>query len=449
MELFPFQQYWVDTFKTTRCILLGDDMGLGKTVQAIVMDLERRNLLLPKDSPKTLIVTPLAVVGSWTNHWRMLAPHLKISVINNKNRTPFVDSVVNGDADVYICHWQAIRLIPELANRHWFHVIGDEIHAIQNRKTKQSIAFKKIKTDYKTGLSGTPAFDKPDDLWSILNWLYPRYWSSYWRYVNEYLIVVEHTGYKQIVGIQNPEKLQSLMSGFYLRRKKEEVLPDLPDKYYTDIVVDLTTEQERAYESMRKTMIAWLGENEREPLTAPVVIAQLTRLQQFSDAFAEFDEETGQVKLTEPSSKLDAVMELIDESTEPVVVFSQFSQMIELLGKRLQRAGIPHGLYIGKTPAKERERIIEDFQDGKLKVFAGTISAGGVGITLTRSSTVIFIDLSWSHSINSQAEDRCHRIGQANAVQVIHIKSAHTIDNSRANQILLKREWIKKLIGDN
>jgi SNF2 family DNA or RNA helicase len=422
-------------------------LGLGKTVEAIAIDLVRRSDFGSNIRPKTLVVTPLSVIPTWIYHWQKYAPWLKISVIDNKDRDPFVKSVIDGSADVYICHWPAVRLIPELADRRWFHIIGDEIHAIQNRKAKQTVEFKKIKGDYRTGLSGTPAFDKPDDLWSIFNWLYPQFWGSYWRYVNEHLIVTEFTGYKKIIGIQNVEKLQRLMSGFYLRRRKEDVLEDLPEKYHTEIWVDLSPLQERAYESMRKTMIAWIGDHENEPVTAPVVIAQLTRLQQFSDAYAEIDE-NGKVRLSEPSSKLDAVMDIIDASSEPVVIFSQFSQMIDILKIRLEKAGISHGIYTGTTSMIDRARIEKDFQDGKLKVFAGTISAGGIGITLTRSSTVVFIDLNWSHSINRQAEDRLHRIGQLNAVQVIHIRSRNTIDITRERQIAMKWDMVRQLIGD-
>lgn len=448
LELYPFQQYVVDNFKSVRCILLGDDMGLGKTVQAISLDLKRRSELSETDVLKTLVVAPLAVIPSWKYHWQTMAPSLRVVAIDNKNRTPFIEAALAGDGDVFICHWPALRLMPQIANRRWFHLIGDEIHSIQNRKAKQTIAFKKIKSDNKSGLSGTPAFDKPDDLWSILNWLYPKFWASYWSYYNHHLITNQYNGYRQIVGIAHIDELHMQMNGFYIRRKKEDVLPDLPDKYYTTIDVDLSPSQERAYESMRKQMLAWIGEHEREPISAPVVIAQLTRLQQFACAFAEIDDDTGKMYLSEPSSKLDAVMELLESTDRQVVIFSQFSQMIKLLARRLEKAGITHGIYIGQTSPKDREKIVDDFQSGKLKVFAGTISAGGVGITLTASSTVIFIDRSWSPSINVQAEDRLHRIGQPNAVQVIDIRARQTIDASRAKKIQQKWSWIKKLIGD-
>lgn len=253
------------------------------------------------------------------------------------------------------------------------------------------------------------------------------------------------------------------MSGFYIRRRKEHVLKELPDKYYTDIEVDLSPQQARAYESMRRDMIAWVGEHEHEAVATSEVIAQLVRLQQFACAYGEMVEtkirsrDTGEettvqkLKLTEPSTKIDAVIEIIRNNppNKQFVIFSQFSQVIKILEKRLADAGISYGIYIGETPADERSRIIDDFQNGLIQIFASTISAGGVGITLTASDTAIFIDRSWSPSINRQAEDRLHRITQKNAVHVIDILAKQTIDAKRIQQILQKWSWIRQLIGDD
>ena len=448
MQLFKFQQEAVDKLFNVKSALIGDDMGLGKTHEAIALDINRR-AQFPDLKLKTLIICPLAMVSTWTKAWFQWAPDLRILPINNKDRKFFVDQLTDDYHDVYICHWPALRLIPELVDVKWFHVIADEAHAMQNRKSKQSVAIKQIPTGYKTALTGTPAYDKPDDLWSILNWLYPRYWTSYWQYFNEHVMYANFNGYKSIIGVNNPEKLQNEMAAFYIRRKKEDVLTDLPEKYYTQIDVDLTPQQRRAYNSMKNDMLAWIGSQEALPVVAPVVIAQLTRLQQFACAFAEWNEVKQKMMLSEPSSKIDAVMEVIKEAgSAQIVIFSQFAQVIKLLAKRLEANGITCGKFIGETPADERSRIISDFQDGKIQVFAGTIAAGGVGITLTAASIVIFTDRSWSNALNLQAEDRLHRIGQQSAVQVIDIIAKDTIDAKRIRGIQLKWKWIERLIGD-
>lgn len=474
-------------------------MGLGKSIQAVVLDQMRRerNPNLVK-RPKTLVITYISIFSSWVECFETQT-NLRVAYLNPKNRKEFLKKIFHDEADVFIVHWQALRLLPELAEVEWFHIIGDEIHAAQNRKTKQTLALKSLKTYYKTGLSGTPAYDKPDDLWSILNWLYPKYYSSFWRYFNEHVLYVENNGYRVVVGVNNVEKLQKEMSGFYIRRRKQEVMLDLPDKLYSERVVELDPKQKRAYQQMKKDMLAWVGEHEDEPVAAPVVVAQLTRLQQFSDAYGELEHYTYREKtkhdaiitedvyekliaegilkrftapqiadgsvfvpvgtymtrkairmrLSEPSTKLDAVMDIIGSTAEQIAVFSQFSQVIELLRTRLEKAGVSHGIIVGTTPTDDRKEIIAKFQAERLRVFAGTIASGGIGITLTAASTVVFIDRSWSASLNIQAEDRLHRIGQKNAVQVIDIISRETLDAKRIRKINLAWAWIKKLIGDD
>lgn len=447
MQLFPFQAEAVAKLEKIKSVLIGDDMGLGKTHEAIALDLTRR-AQFPNLKLKTLVVCPLAMVSTWTRAWFEWAPELRILPINNKDRKFFVEQLTEDYPDVYICHWPSLRLMPELVDVQWFHVIADEAHSIQNRKSKQSIALKEIPAGYKSALTGTPAYDKPDDLWSILNWLYPRYWSSYWKYYNEHIMFTNFNGYKTVIGVNNPEKLHSEMEQFYVRRKKEDVLLDLPEKYYTQVDVDLSPQQRRAYDSMKNDMLAWIGQQEHLPVVAPVVIAQLTRLQQFACAFAEWDNVKEKMILSDPSSKLDAVIDIIESTGQQVVIFSQFSQVIKLLANRLEKKGITYGKFIGETPSDERSRLIADFQANKVQVFAGTIAAGGVGITLTAASTVIFTDRSWSNALNLQAEDRLHRIGQKSAVQVIDIIAKETIDAKRIRGIQLKWKWIERLIGD-
>lgn len=447
-ELFPFQKAAVEKLEKVAAVLIGDDMGLGKTVEAIALDLKRR-ADFPDLKLRTLVVCPLSMVATWTKTYYEWAPHLRILPINNKDRSYFVDELNDDNFDVFVCHWPSLRLMPQLSERSWYHVIADEAHALQNRKSKQSVHLKEIKTFYRTALTGTPAYDKPDDLWSILNWLYPKYWSSYWKYYNEHIIFHNFNGYKTIVGVANPEKLQKEMEQFYIRRKKEEVIWDLPDKYYTTVNVDLHPAQRRAYNSMRDKMMAWIGEHEQEPVVAPIIIAQLIRLQQFACAFAEFNEEKQKLKLSAPSSKIDAAVEIIESTDAQVVVFSQFSQVIDLLCDRLEKKGISVGKFTGGTSAVDRAKIVSEFQDGKIKVFAGTIAAGGVGITLTAATVCIFTDRSWSNALNLQAEDRLHRIGQKSAVQIIDIIANDTIDAKRIKVIQQKWEWIKRLIGDS
>jgi len=398
-------------------------------------------------------------------------------VINPKDRQLLIDKLQQ-PYHYYILHWEALRLIKELKSVPWWHVIADEVHRAKNRKAQQTIELKKLRTNFKTGLSGTPADNNPQDLWSILNWLYPRTWTSYWSFERHFVKVQRHTvgvctavingelcndyhknAFTKVIGVEHVDELHAAIKPYYLRRLKQQVMEDLPDKYYTKIDVELLPRQRRIYNQMRDDMLAWIGAHEHEPIAAPVVIAQLVRLQQFAVAYAELETvykmkdgekvAVTKVKLSEPSSKIDALADILEDNPgKQVVIFSQSKQAIYMVGRRLERMKIPHVLFTGDHTADERTRFVEDFQAGKAQVFAGTIHAGGEGITLTAASIVVFLDRAWNPSRNRQAEDRLHRIGQKNAVQVIDIVAKDTIDAGRLQHINLKWSWLKELLGD-
>jgi SNF2 family DNA or RNA helicase len=450
IKLFPFQAEDVDYLVSATGALIANDMGTGKTYEAIARDQMIRDRV---GHAATLVVAPLTILEDvWKNHFEDLTD-LKVVALDPKDRKGSWALWHAIKGDVFLVHWEALRLMPELQEATWLHVIADECHRAKNRKAQQTKALKAIKrVAYMTAMSGTPVVNRPDELWSILNWLYPKTYTSYWRFFNKY--VETETKYfrgrtvRVTVGPKNLDKIHEEIEPFYVRRRKEDVLPDLPDKYYTEIKVDLTPVQRRAYDTMRKEMIAWIGEHEEEVLAAPVVIAQLIRLQQFAVAFAEYEPDLGRIRLSEPSSKLDALMEVLDESEEPVVVFSRFKQLINLAARRFDTASIPYVTLTGSTSQDERRENVTQFQKGNVHVFAGTLGAGGIGITLTRASTVVFLDRDWSPALNRQAEDRLHRIGQLNAVHVIDIVARNTVDLGKRQMLELKESWIRAILGD-
>ena len=494
LKLFPFQEVCVDKLTLVPSGLIGDDMGLGKTVEAIEIDRRKRTnhaaefIDVWKGKPLTLVVAPNGVVLSWMRHFKRWNPKLKVYVVDRKDRSEFVRQVMKGSNDVYITHWEGLRLMPELQTVRWFHVIADEVHRAKNRKAQMTVALKKLRTDHKVGCSGTPADNRPDDFWSVLNWLYPRKFSSYWAFRNHHLLIRHHNvagdcgcyqehkrPFDEILGCANVEELQAEIEPFYVRRLKETVWEDMPEKYYTPVEVDLDPKQRRAYEDMRRTMLAWIGKHENEPIAAPMVIAQLTRLQQFAMAHARMEEKfikrrkckeldcmasgvckghwIDMVLLQEPSTKLDAAMDIIEDNPgKQIVCFSQSKQIMNMLAARLAKRDITCALYTGDTPSGdgpgERDRIVEEFQQGERRIFAGTIASGGEGIELTAADRVMFFDRAWSPSKNQQAEDRCHRFGQHNAVQVIDLIARGTIDRGRNQQINLKWSWLKEILGD-
>lgn len=512
MELYSFQRELVDKFAasahTHPNVLIGDDMGLGKTVSAIALDKSRRTCVLSERQASwigdhrrmTLVVTKKSVIGSWEDHFAQWAPKAVVVSLSNTSRELFEHKALREQAHVFICNWESIRLMPKLANVPWLHLIADEVHVIKNRKAQVTVAFKKIQALFKTDMSGTWADNSPVDGWSILHHLYPRVHSSFWRYHNEHVLFRERvnhrTGntYREIMGVANADKLQEQMAPYYIRRTKEFAAPDLPEKVYNTIRVRLHPKQQRAYDAMRRDMLAWVGENQDQPCPAPVVIAKLIRLQQFAIAYGRMEDievwkwrevperaierlrENGQkvrrhkhedgtggpwqaylkevqrkLFLDDPSAKLDAVMEWLEviPSGESAVVFGTSKQAINLLANRLKVAGETHGVLTGDVHSDaERRMLVDGFQAGKFRVFLGTIKAGGVGITLTRASRMGFIDRDWSPSANRQTEDRTHRIGQKRTCFYTDFVAENTLDAERNERIEMKWDWIRQLLGD-
>lgn len=471
--LRPFQergiQFGIDCLGKYGACLIADEMGLGKTAQALSVC---RSLSLEK----CLVVTRNGVKSSWVKEIHLWDPDARYVVVPGGQGISalfrqaairgFIEGHSKGRRNYLIIHYDVLRLHPELRDGRWDVIIADECQDIKNRKALRTKSLKLLKTRYKMGLSGTPLINRPDELWSLLNWFFPTrvqaedilgsaYYAGYWKFYERYIKYTMHPylGVRIIEGTKNEDELHATLEQFMIRRTKKDELKELPDKYYTYIDVVLHPQQQRMYDKMQKDFIAWIGEQEDMPLLAPTVLSQLTRLRMFADAAAELDivEEDGQVvdmkiHLHEPSAKADTLMDIIRDEDKQFVVFTQFRDMIDILTQRFEKEKIPYVAYHGGVKEEDRIKAIDDFQDGRAKVFIGTPQAGGVGLTLTASDTVIFVDRSWSPAINLQAEDRLHRMGQKNAVQVIVLQAVQTIDVNI--EYLLRDKWhmIQKIL---
>jgi SNF2 family DNA or RNA helicase len=487
-KLFPFQLEDVKYLAKSPNVADFSEMGTGKTYKGVALDYVRRTAV---GQGATLVVAPLPVLDVWAEHFQELTG-LKVRVIDPKRR----HELLRYSADVYGVHWEGLRLLPELRETTWLHIIADECQKMKNRKAKQTKALKQLSAGYRTALTGTPVINKPDDLWSILNWLYPRKhaFKAYWRFFHKFTVshlagagceLTDERGellcspnqkkakYHITHGPQNEEELQALIRPFTVRRLKKDVLTDLPDKYYTTIKVSLSTRQRRMYDDMKEEMLAWVGPEDGQPLLAPVAIAKLVRLQQITLATPYFRDEDLEafyravqyaennpdddkkikpppVRLEEPSSKLDALIDKLQETDRKVVVWTQFKQFADLICTRLRVEGISYTSLTGSETGDERKANIQSFQRcDDPRVLVGTIKTGGVGITLTAADTVFFLDRDWSPANNDQAEDRLHRHGQVNAVQVIDIVAANTVDQPRGRKLDLKKSWIRSVLGDH
>lgn len=460
--LYDWQQEDVDKVAPIRNRLLAHEMGLGKTFIAGALDMEN----VTSTTGNTLWIGPLGTLNGVAEKLTQMGHDAPLIRIDPKDRNGTWRRFRNANGAVFLMHWEALRLmVDELKEIIFDHTVADECHRAQNRKAQQTRALKKIRTERKTAMSGTPTTGAPHKFWSILNWMYPSEFSSYWKFYNHFVNyeIQYPQGYHKITGPKNVDELRAMIDPYYVRHlKQEQCCPhhpngvwDGPGKYYTTEWVELLPAQRKAYKDMARDMVAWVGEHEDSPLVASVAVAQMMRLQQFAVAYAQVGS-GNQIYLSEPSAKLDRVMELLaDNPDEPVVIWSQFKQLIYLLEERCKKAKVSILLYTGDNRrmingVEERDRNVHTFAGGGAQVFAGTISAGGVGVDGLQyaSSTMMFMDRLWNEALNKQAEDRLWRDGQKNAVQIIDIMARDTVDLGRKQRLEMTWGWIKTLLDN-
>jgi len=433
-------------------------MGTGKTLFAVERDLRlRRDAAEYFAGRPTLVVAPLNTHDSWVSAFRRESD-LRVKRINRKKREQFVgrDGKYINTADVFILHYDVLRLMPELRGR-FGHIIFDECHQLQNRKAKRTKAAKQMGAPLLTDMSGSVFTTNPDNIWSILNHLKPKSFSSYWRFFDKNILWRQPFGqrYKEILGpapAWTEETLPSIR-GFYSRVTKEEALPNLPPKVYNTLYVDLEPRQRQMYDEMKRDMLTWIDDpktDEESPLFAKAAIAKLSRLQMMCLGTPYFDEKN-RVMLQDPSPKVDALMEHLEANPdEQFVVFSQYKGPLRICGDRFRGEGITYGRFTGDDADKVRIRAKLGFIEGKNRALLCTIGSGGVGVDGLQhaSCNVVFLDRAWSPTINDQAEDRLHRGGQTRHVNITDILARNTIDFQRLEKIEMKRSWLKTMLGD-
>lgn len=344
-------------------------------------------------------------------------------------------------------------------------VIGDEIHRIKDPSSKMSRAFKAATGDaeYRFAMSGTPIASSPEDLFSVLNWLYPQAYPSKTKFLDRFCETHFNSfGARIVIGIKKDME-QEFFAGldpFLRRMPKEAILPFLPPIIRERRDVEMGAKQKKAYEQMKDQMIAELDDSVIHT-TSPLTKAM--RLLQFAAAYAEtevadvYNKKTKMVekklivKLSDPSSKLDAFMDDIEGfGDENVIVFAQSKQLVNLLSARMTKAKIPHGLITGDQDTKERDFHMKNFQEGTTQFILCTIGAGGTGITLTKGSVMVFLQRDWSMIGNLQAEARGHRIGSQihEKVMIIDYVTAGTVEELVFEAIAAKTNNLQAILRD-
>lgn len=489
-KLLPFQEDDIRKLYRQPNASIESEMAAGKTHEGIALE-ELWNPL--RDEP-TLIIAPINTWDTWRDKYDLQSPGTVVTTIDRKDRDEFIEYLRHAYGDVFLMHYEAVDLMPELQKIRFGLVICDEAHRLSNQSTKQTIAVKGLTTRHKLAMSGTMTGDTPDKLWSVYNWLWPTVYSSYWHFRGTYcrqeMVLNETTGtyYKKIVGVKNIAHLNRQRDPWRVRHLKREqcctnhpsgIMDWLPDKTYDVIKVDLSPTQRKFYNQMRDKMIAWIGEHETEPLAAQVVIAQLTRLSQMALATPEFydayrwtpfldhygnkivnpytemvekyRERYDAITLKMPSSKIEAVKEYVkDHSHEPLVVFSSSKKVCYLLDNELKKAKITSEVLSGDTPQNQRNGMVKRFNNNEFQVFTGVIEAAAEGIDGLQQTadTMLFLDRSWRTIKNKQAEERLDRPGQKNSTHVIDVIARDTIDAGKNQDLDLKWGRIKAMLGD-
>ena len=419
--------------------ILADDMGLGKTIQVIALMLaaKERGVTTP-----SLVVCPTSVVLGWERELERFAPQLTVLCVIGDAAERRRRLAMAAEYDVVVTSYDMLKRDVALYGELSFHYhILDEAQYIKNSATQNARAVKAVRSIQRFAPTGTPVENRLGELWSIFDFLMPGLLFSYQKFRNRFEL--------PILRGEDPralDRLGRLVSPFILRRLKREVLAELPPK--TERVLPAT--MERAQRQVYLSAIADLrrqitGSGRITGRQRMTVLSQLTRLRQIC-----CDPRLCCEGYTGDSCKLEACVELLREATaggHKVLLFSQFTSMLALLRQRLEAEGIPHFLLQGSTPKEERARLVDAFNEDDTPVFLISLKAGGVGLNLTGADMVIHYDPWWNLSVENQATDRAHRIGQKNPVQVVRLIARDTIEEKILRLQEQKWQLAEQVVG--
>ena len=405
--------------------ILADEMGLGKTIQTIAF-------LLSNKDKKSIVITPTSLIYNWKNELEKFAPTLKVGLLHaaKSEREKILDNIDNYDV-ILTTYTTYKNDIDKYKNINFDYCIIDEAQNIKNPDAIITKAIKNVNAKVKFALTGTPIENNLMELWSIFDFIMPGYLYNKSKFKS---IFVNND--KNIIELKN------LIKPFILRRTKKEVITELPDKIEQKIIIDLEKEHKRAYKGYVNLITRKIKENNQDNIT---VFSYLTKLRQLCLS-PELMVKNYQGK----NSKLDVLINIInDSSDEKILVFSQFTKVLEVIGKRLNEENILYSYLDGKTSAKDRVKLVEEFNTNNNKVFLISLKAGGTGLNLTSANIVVHFDPWWNPAVEDQASDRAHRIGQKNVVNVIKLIAKGTAEERVINLQETKKELIEDVINGN
>ena len=399
--------------------ILADDMGLGKTVQALSL------LLSLKEEGKqvnALIVSPSSLVYNWKAEAEKFTPSLKTVTVTGTAQQRAAILSRRDNYDILITSYDLLKRDINRYEGISFNIeIIDEAQFIKNHDTAASKAVRAVSATHRMALTGTPIENRLSELWSIFEYLMPGFLFSREKYREIISDPIEKNGSRKAAGT-----LKKLTGPFILRRLKADVLNDLPDKIEETRVIALEGEQKKLYTAEAARTLGMLKGNGNYGEQKIEILAELMKMREICcDPSLVYEDYRG------TSAKREAVMELIASAIDGghrILVFSQFTSMLALLEKDLEKAGIRYFKLTGETEKEKRLELVDSFNEGTVPVFLISLKAGGTGLNLTGADIVIHYDPWWNTAVENQATDRAHRIGQTHDVTVYKMIARDTIE---------------------
>ncbi|MCW7552408.1 DEAD/DEAH box helicase [Endozoicomonas gorgoniicola] len=438
-QLRPYQQRGYEWMAQNARIgfgsLLADDMGLGKTLQVITLLLhQKENGQL--DKQKALVVAPTSLLTNWRKEIERFAPDLRVQVYHGSKR-----ELKHNDHDVVLTSYGLIRSdSATLGKPRWRTLVIDEAQNIKNPGSQQTKAVKKLKSDIRIGMSGTPVENRLREYWSVFDFTNKSYLGTQKKFQEELATPIEKDRDQSCL-----DRFRKLTSPFILRRLKTDksIISDLPDKVESNRYCNLSKQQASLYQNTVNTIMEDLNSAEEGIERRGIIFKLLNALKQICNAPAQFlnHNETA----TDESGKLSLFMELMREAIdgdEKVLIFTQYTTMGELLVNTLkQEMQLDVPFLHGGLSRKKRDDMVEDFQNnGRTRAMILSLKAGGTGLNLTAASQVIHYDLWWNPAVEAQATDRAFRIGQKRNVQVHRLITENTFEEKIDTMIQAKKE---------
>lgn len=417
--------------------ILADDMGLGKTLQMIAVILSNHE---NGEKGASLVVSPASLVYNWMEEFHKFAPDLRVLAVTGTQEVRQEKLRSWQDYDVLLTSYDLLkRDIAFYEDMQFQYQVIDEAQYIKNHTTAAAKAVKVIKSRVKFALTGTPIENRLSELWSIFDYLMPGFLYGYDVFRKEMESPIVKNGEEETL-----KRLQKMTSPFILRRLKRDVLKDLPDKLEEIRYVQLEETQQRTYDAQVVQMQNQLNGQSGEEFNRNKlkIFAELTRLRQICcDPSLCFSNYVGE------SAKREACLELIQSAIDgghKVLLFSQFTSMLDILQQELEKLGIAYYVITGSTPKEKRLSLVKSFNEDQVPLFLVSLKAGGVGLNLTGADVVIHYDPWWNQAVQEQATDRAHRIGQTKNVTVYKLIARHTVEEK-----IQKLQETKKDLADS